>query len=70
MNRDGLLNGPTGPRPRGPQAKGAPKPEHLREVAVISVPVLCKKMCMCTVNPVEIQVNLVIVLLKKNVIAF
>ena len=25
-------------------------------------------MCMCAVNPVDVQVNLVIVLLKKNVI--
>ena len=31
----GLLNGPTGPRPRGPRAQGAPKPEPVREVAVI-----------------------------------
>ena len=32
------------------------------------VPALCLKMC--AVNQVEVQVNLVIVLLKKNVITF
>ena len=26
--------------------------------------------CMCTVNPVEVHVNLVIVMLKTNVITF
>ena len=35
VGRDGLPNGPTGPRPRGPWAQGAPKPEPLREVAVM-----------------------------------
>ena len=35
LDRDGLTNGPTGPRPRGPWAQGAPKPEPLREVAVM-----------------------------------
>ena len=34
--RDGLPNGPTGPRPKGPWAQGGPKPESLREVAVIN----------------------------------
>lgn len=72
VTRDGLTNGPTGPRPRGPWAQGAPKPEPLREVAVMYgfnwVYLRCvKEMCMCAVNPVEVQVNLVIVLLKKPI---
>ena len=34
--RDGLPNGLNGPRPKGPWAQGGPKPEPLREVAVIN----------------------------------
>ena len=34
--REGLPNGPTGPRPKGPWAQEGPKPEPLREVAVIN----------------------------------
>jgi len=33
--RDGLTNGPTGPRPRGPWAQGAPKPEPPRVTSLL-----------------------------------
>lgn len=38
----GLTNGPTGHRPRGPMAQGAPKPEPLSKVTGINFAFLIK----------------------------